>query len=623
MCNIKIFVTHIPNKEDEIINNNLMINVVAGADYQTKPLSDSFVPDNTGDNISKKNKAYCELTTQYWAWKNIKADYYGFCHYRRFLSLTNKKYTSNDPSGRGQIYIKVLNDTTAHMYQLDNDRSMQAYIEKFDCILPCKQNLSTLPTPIGKQQNVYKHFEGHNRLFMNGEDLQILLDIISEKFPQYFSIANEFLNQSFFWGYNCFILKKEYFFELCDFEFSVLKELENRIDMSNCNQQMARMPGFMGEILSCIYFYKLIKEKPNLRLSEVQLLYFENTLKNTQINPIKTNNIPIVFNIDNIPPFLFLVTIKSLLNNIYKAEQYDIIILHWNISSNFIKLFDEQFYDYTNIRVSYINLCNIYDTLKERHLYPADSRILLPWILSEYNSVACFNWNILFNQNIKNLNTISLNDQLIIGCKDILMIGMANDVSDKYEKFLVDDLKIEDKNNLLDYRAFIMNLSQIRQTMQPLKMLNQLNNIGQNKKLSISEELNIIFQKKMFLECYELLYYYTEDINETRVIKQAPLNLYNKYNANENKAFLISYNPSCLGSLNGSKINIAYWNIARTLDVYHLLLEHFSFVLCSSGIQPLKHRSLSNKAKGCLRCIRDHGFLYTVKYGIKKIIALN
>lgn len=54
MCNIKIFVTHIPNKEDEIINNNLMINVVAGADYQTKPLSDSFVPDNTGDNISKK-----------------------------------------------------------------------------------------------------------------------------------------------------------------------------------------------------------------------------------------------------------------------------------------------------------------------------------------------------------------------------------------------------------------------------------------------------------------------------------------------------------------------------------------------------------------------------------------
>ncbi|WP_417088142.1 hypothetical protein, partial [Hungatella effluvii] len=118
-------------------------------------------------------------------------------------------------------------------------------------------------------------------------------------------------------------------------------------------------------------------------------------------------------------------------------------------------------------------------------------------------------------------------------------------------------------------------------------------------------------------------YYYTEDINETRVIKQAPLNLYNKYNANENKAFLISYNPSCLGSLNGSKINIAYWNIARTLDVYHLLLEHFSFVLCSSGIQPLKHRSLSNKAKGCLRCIRDNGFLYTVKYCIKKIIALN
>ena len=47
--------------------------------------------DNEGEHISGKNKLYCELTAQYWAWKNLDADYYGFFHYRRYLSF-QKEY---------------------------------------------------------------------------------------------------------------------------------------------------------------------------------------------------------------------------------------------------------------------------------------------------------------------------------------------------------------------------------------------------------------------------------------------------------------------------------------------------------------------------------------------------
>ena len=42
-----------------------------------------YIGDNTGENISKKNPYYCELTGMYWAWKNLNSDYVGLVHYRR------------------------------------------------------------------------------------------------------------------------------------------------------------------------------------------------------------------------------------------------------------------------------------------------------------------------------------------------------------------------------------------------------------------------------------------------------------------------------------------------------------------------------------------------------------
>ena len=54
--------------------------------------------DDEGENISDKNPMYCELTAQYWAWKNLDADYYGFCHYRRYFNFSDTVY-EEDPWG--------------------------------------------------------------------------------------------------------------------------------------------------------------------------------------------------------------------------------------------------------------------------------------------------------------------------------------------------------------------------------------------------------------------------------------------------------------------------------------------------------------------------------------------
>ena len=98
---IKIYIAC--HKPCHIPKNDLLFPIQVGAAISNNRL-EGMLHDDEGDNISAKNKSYCELTAQYWAWKNDEADYYGFFHYRRYFSFPQ-------PSFRQSLSAKCLNST--------------------------------------------------------------------------------------------------------------------------------------------------------------------------------------------------------------------------------------------------------------------------------------------------------------------------------------------------------------------------------------------------------------------------------------------------------------------------------------------------------------------------------
>lgn len=123
--NIRIFVT--THKNVNTFDSKIMQPVQVGPKNYRFPWA---FHDDEGENIANLNPRYCELTTQYWAWKNIKADYYGFCHYRRYFDFSDTPHKENP---YGEIMDNYIDAVTAKKYGL-NDENIAKVVKQYDVI---------------------------------------------------------------------------------------------------------------------------------------------------------------------------------------------------------------------------------------------------------------------------------------------------------------------------------------------------------------------------------------------------------------------------------------------------------------------------------------------------------
>ena len=198
----------------------------------------SFLRDDTGDHIAGKNSMYCELTALYWAWKNLDADTVGLCHYRRFFGSPQSRIRKNQ--------------------ELLNGLQISKLLEEHDIILPKKRHYW-----IETRESQYAH--AHHI-----EDLRVTELVLQEQHPAYLPEWKRMLASRSGHICNMFIMRKALLDEYCTWLFSVLFEVEKRLDTSSYSNNDKRVFGFLSERMLDVW---VMTRK--LRCTEVPMINLE------------------------------------------------------------------------------------------------------------------------------------------------------------------------------------------------------------------------------------------------------------------------------------------------------------------------------------------------------------
>ena len=224
-----------------------------------------FLHDNTGDNISFLNRSYCELTAQYWAWKNYRSVYYGFFHYRRYLYP--------DMSAKRPYRLeKHLTEETLKKLNFDQFASI---IPQYDIILPKAEEMHV------SVRDHYASAPFHHLL-----DLRLAEEIVKSSYPSYGTAMKEYFSQTKLFFGNIFIMSNPVFYNYCNWLFPILKEFSSATSLSNRSPQEMRAPGYLAERLLGVYYTYHQNELKTLCLPRVHFLSGKEYYINYAINSI-------------------------------------------------------------------------------------------------------------------------------------------------------------------------------------------------------------------------------------------------------------------------------------------------------------------------------------------------
>jgi hypothetical protein len=200
-----------------------------------KPLSvnnfkmDGKCSDGDGENIASLNPFYCELTAQYWAWKNTNSSFVGFYHYRRYLNFLNEFKVHDNASLNLSLTPNIIDYLTSDAQY----KKLTTLLSITEVIIPKK--MLCIPSIAGQYLNSVNH-----------EPWNLFVSLLKIKYSSVIDAETFFENVLEGSICNIFIMKRDIFNKYCADLFEIVNPIYSVIG-SKYDHYNNRYPGFLAE----------------------------------------------------------------------------------------------------------------------------------------------------------------------------------------------------------------------------------------------------------------------------------------------------------------------------------------------------------------------------------------
>ena len=247
------------------LNNLKKINYIPVA-LGVNDFNNEWIRDNTGKNISIKNKYYGEYTFHYWFWKNMidsisDKDWIGFCAYRRYwasndLETKNLEKIINNHNFKEHVLQNVKAEWSGHETILGKRTPFGKFkISKIIKNGGIKSIVKNFKSFITKKTTIKFHFD----VFHGNGKLDKAIDLLNKNERDDFRV---FIHGDSFNKENMFICRskkiiKEYYKSV----FPWLEKCESIFGFKLNSWQEIRIYAFLAERYLSYWFTKYTKVK--------------------------------------------------------------------------------------------------------------------------------------------------------------------------------------------------------------------------------------------------------------------------------------------------------------------------------------------------------------------------
>ena len=500
MTNFKLFLTY--KEKHQIIKSDYLIPIQTGRAISDE-IFEEMIGDDTGNNISKENNKYNELSAQYWVWKNYdkigNPDYVGFMHYRRHFIFDNSllKGTENTWMKNSFVFRKENIDDNYIQTNFDK-KTIESHLKAHDLIVLKPYDVKNLERKNIREQIAFLPQQ-------QAETFDIMLASVTKLFPEYTIDVNELRTSSIQYLCNMFVMSKKLFFEYSNFCFTVLKDIDSQIDSSHFNILESRFLGFMGELLLTL-FVKHYYRIASINIEELNSFFIENMPYHKEIEPIFSHNYTTIgMSCSNeYAPYLS-VCLKSLVEHTSKNHNYDILIFEKSIKEKEKEILKKHI-STPNISLRFVTISNQFENIKIPKCHYKEEcsyRVLAPTLLQNYNKIIWTDCDLIFLDDIAKLDKVNCLTS-IAACRDLIMNAHLGLKWVDWKNYLQNELNITHCYDYYNTGVILINIPQyISQDLhiktmdllksKELRTLEQdaLNSILQNNITYLDETWNV------------------------------------------------------------------------------------------------------------------------------------